>query len=152
MMRSVDERLPGTFVLRASCGQADARHSDVGRSAFTHCATVLARREASGGDTVKLDQVVQSIPAQPGRKVLSFDEVVASRRTAVFQEFGDLLLYLGGTVFILRDADSRAHPDVTPPVLDPSLLAYAVGIETGWRHAEDCDCDFCFAGTREHVA
>lgn len=101
---------------------------------------------------MRLDQVVRSMPAHPGRKVLSFDEVVASRRTAVFQEFGDLLLYLGGTVFILRDADSRARPDVTPPVLDPSSLVHAVGIETGWRHAEGCDCDFCFADARVGAA
>lgn len=101
---------------------------------------------------MRLDQVVRCIPAQPGHKVLSFDEVVMSRRTAVFQEFGDLLLYLDGRVFVLRGVDPHAHPHVTPPVLDPSALMHAVGIETGWRHAEGCDCDLCSEYARVHAA
>ncbi len=94
------------------------------------------------------DQVLSSIPKRRGRKILSFEEVLASRRPAVFEDFGDSLLYLSGEVFIMRDAD----PEAPPPVLDLSRLSHAVGIETGWRHAEDCDCDFCAPGTREQAA
>jgi len=99
-----------------------------------------------------LDQVVRSIPAQLGRNMLTFDEVVASRRAAVFREFGDLLLYLGDKVFILQDSDPHTHPDAAPPVIDPHSLVHAVGIETGWRHAEGCDCDFCSAHVQVHAA
>ena len=90
-----------------------------------------------------LGQVVRSIPVRQGRKLLSFDEVVASQRPAVFSDFGDSLLYLRGEVFILRDLDLGAGDAVEPPVLDAHLMLHAVGIETGWRHAEGCDCDVC---------
>jgi hypothetical protein len=94
---------------------------------------------------VTLEQVMREMPRRLGRRTLSFDEVVASRRPAVFQEFGDWLLYLGGAVFILKDADPRAQPDAAPPVLEPQALVGAVGIESGWRHAAGCDCHVCAA-------
>ncbi len=90
-----------------------------------------------------LDEIAGRIPARPGRRRLSFEEVVAAGRPAVFSDFGDSLLYLDGKVFVLREADLPADPAVLPPVLDMRAMVRAVGIETGWRHAEDCDCDVC---------
>ncbi len=90
-----------------------------------------------------LGQVMRSIPARPGRKRLTFEEVLAARRPAVFEDFGDSLLFLDGEVFILRDIEHKGDIGATPPVLDPRLLVHAVGIETGWRHAEGCDCQLC---------
>ena len=94
------------------------------------------------------EQVLSSIRDRRGRKILTFEEVVASQRAAVFEDFGDSLLYLGGEVFIMRDAG----PKTPPPVLDLSRLTHAVGIETGWRHAAGCDCDFCAPAAREQLA
>jgi hypothetical protein len=90
-----------------------------------------------------LDEIACSVPARPGHRTLAFDEVVASGRPAVFQEFGDSLLYFGGEVFILCDLDLHARPGTTPPVLERRALVHAVGFETGWHHCEGCDCDYC---------
>jgi hypothetical protein len=94
---------------------------------------------------MQLDDIARTIPARPGRVVLTFEEVIASRRPAVFAEFGDFLLYLDGRVFILEDADLLAGAGAALPVLDQSLLVHAVGIECGWRHDEGCACRFCSA-------
>jgi hypothetical protein len=94
------------------------------------------------------EQVLRSIPKQRGRKMLTFEEVVASQRPAVFEDFGDSLFYLRGEVFVMRGAD----PQAPPPVLDLSRLTHAVGIETGWRHPRSCDCEFCSPGAREQAA
>ena len=99
-----------------------------------------------------LEQVVRRMPSRLGPKRLSFEEVVASGRTAVFQEFDDLLLYLDGTVFILKDADPRGAAHTTPPVLETRALVHAVGIESGWRHAGGCDCPVCAAEVRLRAA
>jgi hypothetical protein len=99
-----------------------------------------------------LDQMVRSVPTPPGRKTLAFDEVAASGRPAVFLEFGDSLLYLGGEVFILRDMDPFARPYATPPILEQRALVHAVGFETGWHHCEGCDCDFCSVSARANAA
>lgn len=90
-----------------------------------------------------IDQVARHLPAELGTKMLTFDEVVASRRPAVFQDFGDLLLYLRDTVYVLQDTDPHTQPQATPPALDPRAMGKAIGIETGWRHAAGCDCQVC---------
>lgn len=95
-----------------------------------------------------LHQLMRSMPTRLGRRMLTFDEVLASGRPAVFDEFGDLLAYLDGTVFILQGVDVQETSEAGPPVLDPRSVVRAVGIETGWRHADDCDCHVCAEGTR----
>jgi hypothetical protein len=90
-----------------------------------------------------IDQVARHLPERLGKKMLTFDEVVASRRPAVFQDFGDLLLYLHDTVYVLQDTDPDAQPHATPPALDPHAVGKAIGMETGWRHAAGCDCPVC---------
>ena len=99
-----------------------------------------------------LEQVAREMPSRLGRRRLSFEEVVASGRTAVFQEFGDLLLYLEGTVFILKDADPPSDVQATTPVLEPRALVHAVGFESGWRHAAGCDCPVCAADVHLRAA
>ena len=90
-------------------------------------------------------QVQKRIPARPGSKRLGFDEVLASRRPAVYEDFGDSLLYLDGEVFILGDIDPGSDAAAMAPVLDARVLVHAVGVETGWRHEADCDCSCCAA-------
>ena len=92
-----------------------------------------------------LSQVVPNIPVRLGRKRLTFDEVVENRRVALFHEFGDSLLYIDGEVFVLQGADLFGHPDATLLVLDARSVVSAVGFETGWHHARDCDCRACSA-------
>ncbi len=98
------------------------------------------------------DEIAHSVPARPGHKTLAFDEVVASGRPAVFREFGDSLLYLGGEVFILRDLDLFAPSNARPPVLEQCALVHAVGFETGWHHGEGCECDYCSGDARAEAA
>lgn len=75
--------------------------------------------------------------------MLTFDEVVMSGRPAVFAEFGDLLAYLDGTVFILQGVDVSAEAGASPLALDARSVVRAVGIETGWHHERACDCPLC---------
>jgi hypothetical protein len=92
---------------------------------------------------MKFGQVVSSIPARPGRRRLTLEEVLASRRPAVFRDFGDWLFYLGGEVYVLADVDPSEGSEAIPPVLDSRSLIHTPGIETGWRHSDDCDCEVC---------
>jgi hypothetical protein len=92
--------------------------------------------------------ITRSMPAKLGRRSLSFDEVVAARRPAVYQEFGDSLFFLGGEVFVLLGADREAAPQV----LAAAVRDRAVGIETGWRHAEGCECYVCRGNAEARVA
>jgi hypothetical protein len=96
-------------------------------------------------DTVTVYEVMLRMPVCLGQRLLSFEEVVLSGRPAIFSDFGDLLAYLDGTVFILKGCDVAGQPLANPPVLDAGSIVRAVGIETGWRHANDCDCDICNA-------
>ena len=69
---------------------------------------------------------------------LSLADVVSVGLPAVYQQFGDQLIYMDGSIF---DAS------------DPSLIAEivnvadesdrAVGLEFGWRHADGCSCLVC---------
>jgi hypothetical protein len=101
---------------------------------------------------MRLNQILEGISAQPGRKMLSFDEVMASDRPAVFREFGDSLLYVDGRVYILNGIDLLGDPEIAPPVLDPEYSVRAVGIEVGWRHVEGCDCEYCTESVRATAA
>ena len=77
---------------------------------------------------------------QPGQRRLSAEEVLASGRPALFDDFGECLLFVDGQLFDLRAA--RLSPDraLLPEPLPERIMCAAVGIEVGWRHARGCDC------------
>jgi hypothetical protein len=75
-----------------------------------------------------------------GRRRLSFDEVVALGLPAFYESHGDRLLYLNGSIFDASDPASLVG-EGSPLMTGGGLQA--VGIEFGWRHADDCSCACC---------
>jgi hypothetical protein len=90
-----------------------------------------------------LDHAVRLMPAREGRVTLTFDEVFACERPAVFHDFGDLLFYVDGRVFIFSHSRLDGDGDVELEEIDARVLAHGVGVETGWHHSESCDCHVC---------
>lgn len=85
--------------------------------------------------------------ATAGRKRLTFEEVLAAGQPAVFREFGDHLLYVGGRFFDVHEPGSPVEVGLDLPVEEPQpqIARHAVGIEYGWRHSAGCPCSFCSA-------
>jgi len=74
---------------------------------------------------------------------LTLDEVREAGRTAIFDAFGDHLVYHDGALHVLpHTPDLEKLPEVLsqPEVYQ---LKSSVGVEFGWRHLEDCDCSYC---------
>ena len=71
--------------------------------------------------------------------------MVAAGLPAVYQDFGEHLVYRDGTIF---DA-TRGGPADQHPILVVDRLDEAVGLEFGWRHASGCACAFCQGGRSE---
>jgi len=69
--------------------------------------------------------------------------VVAAGLPAVFQDFGEHLIYRDGTIFDAAHGGSE-------PILVVDGLDEAVGLEFGWRHASGCGCCYCQAGRPDH--
>ena len=87
--------------------------------------------------------VVQRTMRELGRTRLTFEQVRQSRKPAIFQKYGERVLFLDDTVFLFDD-DGDSGRGAAPTVIDASALE-EVGIEYGWRHAADCHCHFCDA-------
>ena len=83
---------------------------------------------------------VESVLSQTGRarRRLSLVDVVSVGLPAVYQQFGEQLLYVDGTIF---DASDPSLPSEILNVTDET--DEAVGLEFGWQHAGDCSCHLC---------
>jgi len=81
------------------------------------------------------------------RPRLSLEDVVAAGLPAVYQDFGEHLLYRDGTIF----DSARTGPSGEHPILELQSLDDAVGLEFGWRHASGCTCGYCQAGRAERI-
>jgi len=76
------------------------------------------------------------------RPRLSLEDVVAAGLPAVFQDFGEHLIYRDGTIFdSAHDGPLGEHAIHVGDGLDET-----VGLEFGWRHASGCGCCYCQAG------
>jgi len=88
--------------------------------------------------------VVRRTMRELGQTRLTFEQVRQSRMPAIFQKYGERVLFLDDKVFLFDDEDGDPAPAAGPTVIDASALE-EVGIEYGWRHASDCHCRFCAA-------
>ncbi len=88
-----------------------------------------------------------AIMATAGRRRLTFEEVLAAGQPAVYQKFGDHLLYIDGRFFDVREPGSPIEVGLAsqPEEPEPLVARRAVGVEYGWRHAADCGCSYCSA-------
>ena len=77
--------------------------------------------------------------ASHARRRLSFDEVLEAGLPAVYQQYGERLLYLDGRIFDVSDPEAIAEI----MLVGVGAADQAVGLEFGWRHAGACSCRFC---------
>ncbi len=84
---------------------------------------------------------VESVFAEASRakRRLSFEEVLEAGLPAVYQQFGEQLLYMDGRFFDARDPSALAEI----PLIVAGAPDQAVGVEFGWQHSGDCSCLFC---------
>jgi hypothetical protein len=94
------------------------------------------------GETRTLEMALASL-RRTGRRPLALEEVVASGRPAIYARYGDVLLFMDGTIFDLHEAYARNELPSGSPANGPATVDQAVGIEFGWRHAWDCPCALC---------
>jgi hypothetical protein len=84
---------------------------------------------------------VDSVLAEASRAKcrLSFAEVLEAGLPAVYQQYGEQLLFMDGKIYDASDSSSLAEI----PLIVASAADQAVGLEFGWRHQGDCSCLFC---------
>lgn len=86
--------------------------------------------------------VVKRTLRELGRTRLTFEQVRQTKVPAVFQKYGERVLFLDDRVFLFDEDDGELGHSAGPTVIDASAIE-EVGIEYGWRHAYDCHCRFC---------
>jgi hypothetical protein len=86
-------------------------------------------------------RLIESVLAEASRakRRLSLEEVFEAGLPAVYQQYGDRLLYMAGRIFDASDPSSLAEI----PLIVAGAAEQAVGVEFGWRHDGDCPCLFC---------
>ncbi len=94
------------------------------------------------GETRRLEATLATLRAT-GRRPLALEEVVASGQPAIYSRYGDVLLFMNGTIFDVREPCTPSELRLGLPLSDPAIARHAVGIEFGWRHAGDCSCELC---------
>jgi hypothetical protein len=88
------------------------------------------------------------VEASRAKRRLSFEEVLEAGLPAVYQQYGDRLLYMDGRIFDASDPSSLAEI----PLIVAGAAEQAVGVEFGWRHAGDCPCLFCSKRSADEAA
>jgi hypothetical protein len=103
-------------------------------------------RESVVSDVQELAGTLAAM-TRAGRRRLTFEEVLAAGQPAVYRQFGDHLLYIGGRLFEVRKTGSPIELEMILPRKEREALAAhraaSVGIEYGWHHAADCPCSYC---------
>jgi hypothetical protein len=95
-------------------------------------------------------RLIESVLAEASRakRRLSFEEVLEAGLPAVYQQYGDRLLYMDGRIFDASDPSSLAEI----PLIVAGAAEQAVSVEFGWRHAGDCPCLFCSKRSADEAA
>ncbi|MGZ4199135.1 MAG: hypothetical protein ACXVP1_03005 [Thermoleophilia bacterium] len=86
-------------------------------------------------------QLVEQVLAKTSRaqRRLSLAEVMTAGLPAVYQQYGEQLIYLDGRIL---DASDPSAPAETSLIVEGEA-DQAVGVEFGWRHSGGCHCRFC---------
>jgi hypothetical protein len=88
------------------------------------------------------DLLARMAPSQSRRR-LSSAEVLALGEPALFDDFGERLLYAHGRLIDLLAARRTSDGELLAPLLPASIIESGVGIEFGWRHSAACSCASC---------
>ena len=88
------------------------------------------------------DLLVRLAPTRGGGRLSSAD-VLASGEPALFNDFGERLLYADGRLIDLVAARRSSDGELLAPLLPASIIKTGVGLEFGWHHAAACRCAAC---------
>jgi hypothetical protein len=75
--------------------------------------------------------------------MLSLEEVRQSGRAAFFFDYCEALMYLDEALFEIRPPGAGSPNGMRRTPVPRGILDSGVGIEYGWRHLAECDCDSC---------
>ena len=92
---------------------------------------------------VPVDDLLARLAPARGKRCLSALDVVALGEPALFDDFGERLLYAGGQLIDLQAVRRSSDGAHLAPLLPASIIETGVGIEFGWRHAAACHCVAC---------
>ena len=84
--------------------------------------------------------------AGQGRRRLSLADVLDVGLPAVYQQYGEQLVFIDGRIFDASDPSAPA--EIHSNASDEADVA--VGVEFGWRHVGDCSCRLCAADRTAH--
>jgi hypothetical protein len=95
-------------------------------------------------------RLVEAVLAEAGRvrRGLSLEEVIEAGVPAVYQRYGDQLLFMDGRIFDARDPKELAETTL----IVAGAGVQSIGVEFGWRHVGDCPCPFCSERPAEGAA
>jgi hypothetical protein len=83
---------------------------------------------------------------------MAYDEVTAIGVLAVYEAFGDHLVFIDGTIYALPEGfESYGAVDVSS-IVGAVRITSVVGVEYGWRHLRDCACGRCGGHRAVHAA
>ena len=92
---------------------------------------------------VPVGGLLARLAAARGKRCLSSAEVLASGEPALFEDFGERLLYADGRLIDLVAARDTHDGALIAPLLPLSIIETGVGLEFGWHHAAACPCAAC---------
>ena len=107
---------------------------------MTRSPGILPEREATW---VPVDDLLARLAPTQSKRRLSSADVLALGEPAIFDDFGERLLYADGRLIDLLAVRRSFDGALIAPLLPASIIETGVGIEFGWRHAATCGCASC---------
>lgn len=92
---------------------------------------------------VPVGDLVARLAQTRGKRRLSSADVLAAGEPALFDDFGERLLYADGQLIDLVAKRRSRDGALIAPLLPVSIIETAVGLEFGWHHAAACTCAAC---------
>ena len=92
---------------------------------------------------VPVDDLLARLAPTQSKCRLSSVEVLELGEPALFDDFGERLLYADGRLIDLLAARRSPAGELLAPLLPASIIESGVGLEFGWRHAAACGCVAC---------
>ena len=92
---------------------------------------------------VPVDDLLARLARAQNKRRLSSVDVLALGAPALFEDFGERLLYADGRLIDLVAARQSRDGTLVAPLLPVSLIESGVGLEFGWHHAAVCACAAC---------
>ena len=92
---------------------------------------------------VPVDDLLARLALTQSKRRLSSVDVLALGEPALFNDFGERLLYADGRLIDLLAARRSSDGELLAPLLPASIIKSGVGVEFGWRHSAACACAAC---------